>query len=76
MEYDPNNMKLHKIELYVADLNNDSSLEDVKDELDNRISEYFTVWIGKCKSKSIGEWSDNHPLNDTRININKWWDNK
>lgn len=67
-------MKLHKIELYVADLNNDSSIEDVKTEIVDNISDDFTLWIGTCKTKNIGEWDDDHPLNDTRTNITKWWD--
>ena len=67
-------MKLHKIELYLADVNNDSSLRDAKVEIENGVSDYFTMWFGKCESKEIGEWSDNHKLNSTRVNISKWWD--
>ena len=68
-------MKIHKIELYLADVNNDSSLRDAKVEIENGISDYFTKWFGKCESKEIGEWNDDHKLNSTKVDISKWWEN-
>ena len=68
-------MKIHKIELYLADVNNDSSLRDAKVEIENGISDYFITWFGKCESKEIGEWSDEHKLNSTKVDISKWWEN-
>jgi len=66
-------MKLHKITLYLADLNNDSSLRDAKVEIENGISDYFTKWFGKCESKGIGEWDDEHELNSTKIDVDSYW---
>lgn len=66
-------MKLHKITLYLADLNNDSTLNDAKIEIENGVSDYFTEWFGKCETKDIGEWHDNHKLNNTKINMDKEW---
>ena len=68
-------MKIHKIELYLADINNDSSLRDAKIEIENGVSDYFTIWFGKCESKEIGEWGDDHKLNSTKVDISKWWEN-
>jgi len=67
-------MKLHKITLYLADVNNDSSIRDAKVEIENGISDYYTKWFGKCESKEISEWGDNHRLNSTTINVDKYWE--
>jgi hypothetical protein len=67
-------MKLHKITVYLADVNNDSTLKDCQIEIENGVSDYFIKWFGKCESKEIGEWGDNHPLNKTKINMDKEWD--
>jgi len=66
-------MKLHKITLYLADVNNDSTLEDAKTEIENGVSDYFTKWFGKCESREVGEWGDNHKLNSTTINVDNYW---
>jgi hypothetical protein len=66
-------MKIHELEIYVYDINNDCSLEDVKIELEQMHGE-FTVDIGKCKTKQAGEWHDRHKLNSTRTNVPKYFD--
>ena len=67
-------MKLHKITVYLADLNNDSTLEDAKIEINDGGSDYFTKWLGKCETAEIGEWQDGHKLNNKKINIDKYWE--
>lgn len=33
------------------------------------------VSFGKCETKDVGEWSDDHKLNSTKTNVSKYFDN-
>jgi len=66
-------MKIHKITLFIYDVNNDSSLEDCKTEIENGVSDYFQLNFGKCESKEAGEYHDNHKLNSTKTNVNNYF---
>ena len=66
-------MKIHKITLFMYDINNDSSLEDCKTEIENGVSNYFQLDFSKCESKEAGEWHDNHKLNNIKTNVDDYF---
>ncbi len=62
----------------MADVNNDSSLDDAKTEIENGVSDYFSTWFGSCVTKNIGEWDDDHKWNNINIKgkrADKEWEN-
>jgi hypothetical protein len=55
-------MKAYKFELICFDPNGDCDLDDMKYELRNQ--KYFCSKIHSIQSVEIGEWDDDHPLNN------------
>ena len=54
--------KMHRVVLYVLDLNLDNTPEGLKSEFSSlKYPEY--VHVGEIKTTDIGEWHDKHPLN-------------
>ena len=62
-------MKLHKIEMYVPDFE-DSGINDVLLDLDNLGN--FIYIVKETKTADIGEWSDDHIVNQMSTTIEKF----
>jgi hypothetical protein len=54
--------KMHRVVLYVKDLNDTNSPEGLKDTFEGQKYPEF-VTVGDIQTVDIGEWHDNHPLN-------------
>ena len=61
---------IHKIELYVIELNNQYGVEEIKTVIENALDDYL-VSYGKIETKDAGEWSDEHILNKTTTDVGK-----
>jgi hypothetical protein len=55
-------MKVYKVEVICFDPNGESDLDDMIYELKN--PDHFFTQIGSAESVEIGEWEDNHPVNN------------
>ena len=65
-------MKVHKLEIYAYEPNNDWDLDDVKIQIENGMGDCL-IEFGKCETKDAGEWDDDHPLNSTKTNYDKYF---
>jgi hypothetical protein len=55
-------MKMHRVVMYVLDLNQDHTEQLLRDNiLSTRWPEFKS--IGEIKTVDVGEWTDEHPLN-------------
>jgi hypothetical protein len=66
-------VKMHRVVLYVKELNNEYSHSELKTLLEgNRHPEY--VKVGEIKTTDIGEWHDKHPLNFSGANHEEYFE--
>lgn len=64
--------KMRKVTLYVLDLNNPMSEEDIASELEH-MRYLESVYVGKIETADIGEWHDDHELNLPGANHEKYF---
>ena len=62
-------MKAYKIEILVLDFEDYGSEEYVIELEQNR---HLNAKVLKRSSIDIGEWDDDHPLNQNSVEANKW----
>ena len=55
---------VHKLEVYVVEVNNVYGLEEAKLVINNAFRDAL-VLFGPTSTKTIQEWTDEHPLNYT-----------
>ena len=64
-------VKMYKITLYIIDLGNDfKNSDEVLESLDT--NKYVHIFKGKGEDVDIGEWEDEHILNNINTPIEKF----
>lgn len=67
-------MKAHKVTLLVLSVNDELSAEEIKSEIENNRypNDCISVEVHDIESAEIGEWDDDHPLNQTDASNAEW----
>lgn len=67
-------MQAHKVTLLVLSINDDLDSDEIKSEIENvrYPNDCISVEVHDIESAEIGEWDDDHPLNQTATAINEW----
>lgn len=67
-------MQAHKVTLLVLSLNDELPADEIKSEIENvrYPNDCISVEVHDIETVEIGEWNDNHPLNQTEAAINEW----
>ncbi len=67
-------MKAYRIVTYVMDLNHGMDLDGILEELTN--NRYLCIDTGAISEIDIGEWDDEHPLNQMDTDVEKYFEER
>ena len=64
---------VHKIEVYVAEMNEQYGIEEYQLLIEQAIERHAVVHTIPVETKDCGRWSDSHPLNLNKTDARKYF---